>query len=216
MSAHAIGPRGIETILSAFEEVLSGETTPGNPRRHRIDHFEFPRPDQVRRAVSDLGLLITAQPGYSWMDEHYQKAYRKFLTPAQFESQIPLKTIVEAGGLICGSSDSPVQDINPFLQIQGMVDFPLASQRLSLFEALKTYTVNGAYSTFEEQERGTLSCGKLADFIILDDDPFSLPPEGIAETRVGETWISGVPVSPRVLPAPAFLLKALLARRVLL
>jgi len=215
VSTHAIGPRGIETILSAFEEVLSPESGDKNPRRHRIDHFEFPRPDQVKRAISNLGLLITAQPGYAWMDERFQKAYRKYLTPAQFESQIPLKTITDLGGVICGSSDSPVQDINPFLQIQGMVDFPLQSQKLSMFEALKAYTANGAYSTFEEDVRGSLAPGKYADFVILEDDPFTLPTNRVAEARVAETWIAGRPVVQNILPPPLFLLKALFSPKTL-
>lgn len=214
LTVHAIGPRGIETILSAFEQVMKDENGGSNPRRHRIDHFEFPRPDQVKRAVKDLGLIITAQPGYSWMDEHFQKAYRRYLTPKQFESQIPMKTIAEMGGIICGSSDSPVQENDPFLQIQGMVDFPIPAQRLSMFQAVRTYTANGAYSTFAEESRGTLAPGKQADFIILSEDPFSLPADRIAGLKPEQTWIAGSPVIRRILPAWLFFVKALFSRRV--
>ena len=97
----------------------------------------------------------------------FQQAHRKYLRPEQFDRQIPLRTIVEEGEIICGSSDSPVQTINPFIQLHGMVNFPLVNEQLSVYQALRTYTYNGAYSTFEETERGTLTAGKWADFIIL-------------------------------------------------
>lgn len=209
---HSI-PRAIEHILSAYEEILTGEEE--NTHRHRIDHFEFPRKDQIKR-ITDLGLLITAQPGYSWMDERFQKAYHQYLTKEQYESQIPLKTIVDAGGIICGSSDSPVQDINPFLQIQGMVDFPLKDQRLSTYEAIKTYTVNGAYSTFEENQRGQLTPGMAADFIIMDRDPFKTSPEQLTRISVQETWIDGKKIEKKMYSTFGFLFRALLRKRVLI
>ena len=166
LTVHAIGPRGIEPILQAFEAVIKTDSeNPGKNRlRHRIDHFEFPTAEQVRRA-NEIGLLFTAQPGYSWMDEHFQRAYHQYLTREQFESQIPLETIAEAGGIICGSSDSPVQDISPFIQLQGMTDFPIKGERLSAYEAFRTYTYNGAYSTFEEDERA--HCSRVPWLILL-------------------------------------------------
>ncbi|MBN2050518.1 MAG: amidohydrolase family protein [Spirochaetales bacterium] len=211
LTAHGIGPRGIETLLAAYEQVLKHEPPGTNPHRHRIDHFEFPRVDQVKRAIEDLGLLVTVQPGYTWMDQRYQQAYRQYLSPEQIQSQVPLKRIADLGGIICGSSDTPVQDPDPFLQIQGMVDFPVAEQSLSMYQALRTYTYNGAYSGFEENTRGTLGPGKAADFIILSKDPFTLPKGAVAGTAPEETWIAGKTVVKRLLPAWLFLLKALLS-----
>jgi len=101
------------------------------------------------------------------MDENFpgMGTYRKYLKPEIVDMQIPLKTIYEMGGIICGSSDAPVQDISPFLQIHGMVNFPIVNERLSVYQAFRTYTYYAAYATFEENIRGTLSEGKLADFV---------------------------------------------------
>ena len=191
ITAHAIGPRGIELILSAFEKVLTENGEISNKPRHRIDHFEFPTEDQVKRAAA-LGIIITVQPGFSWMDENFQKSYHRYLSRDQYESQIPLKTFTALGGVICGGSDSPVQHQNPFMQIHGMVNFPLKTERLTVFEAFRTYTINAAYSSFEEDERGTLSEGKTADFIVLERDPFIIPTEELMNLKVAACFIDGI------------------------
>jgi predicted amidohydrolase YtcJ len=243
ITSHAIGTKGIERILQAFEELKKSESndapainrsrianasvsplsnsifnkaTQNNIFRHRIDHFEFPTADQVERAIDKLGLLITAQPGYAWIDELYQKAYRKYLRPEQFQRQIPLKTIVEKGGCIIGSSDSPVQHLNPFIQISGMVNFPLENQRISVYEAIRTYTYNAAYSTFEEQTRGTLSIGKNADFIIMNQDPFHTPKEQIGELKVNACYIQGKKMEPMNSGSLKFILGSLIMTKKLI
>jgi predicted amidohydrolase YtcJ len=103
--------------------------------------------------------------------------------------------------------------MNPFLQIQGMVLYPLAEERLTVYQALRAYTANGAYATFEEEERGTLSVGKLADFAVLDRDPFLADPETLMETTAVQTFLAGKPARPMNLGTAAFLLKGLLARK---
>lgn len=191
LTSHAIGPRGIEVLLSSYENVYGKYDEETNFLRHRIDHFEFPTTEQVHRAIDKLNLIIVPQPGYAWADEQFQKSYIKYLTDEQFNSQIPMKTIVEKGGIICGSSDSPVQDINPWIQIHGMVNFPIEEEQLSVYEAIRTYTYNAAYSTFEENERGTLSVGKWADFILLDRDPFNIPKDTLVDVEVLDTYLHG-------------------------
>lgn len=211
ITSHALGPRAIETLLSAYEKVLAKKGDKENRRRHRIDHFEFPTDDQVKRAVAS-GILLAVQPGFSWFDEKYQKGYRKFLSDKVFEMQVPLKKIVSLGGMLLGGSDSPVQHFNPFLQIQGMVSFPLPEQRLSVYEALRTYTCNAAYSTFEENERGTLKEGKIADFAVLDKNPFEIETEEIQTVKVLDTYMNGQVCKPITSPW-SLVLKALLGLR---
>lgn len=211
VTAHALGTRGIETLLSAYEQVFARHGEEGNRLRHRIDHFEFPAPDQVGRALAHR-LLMTVQPGFAWVDDTYQRAYRQFLSDSVYALQVPLKTIAAAGGMLLGSSDSPVQHLNPFLQMQGMVSFPLASERLSVYEALRTYTYNGAYATFEEDQRGTLRPGKRADFAVLEKDPFAIDPQAIHTIKVIQTYIDGRPYKALKNPL-VLLLKGLLGWR---
>ncbi|WDP86889.1 MAG: amidohydrolase family protein [Desulfobacter sp.] len=164
ISAHAIGPRAIEPLLSAFEK------SPGQKNlRHRIEHFEFPTPDQVKRAV-EAGIVMVPQPGWTWVDHKYQNSYGFRLTSDQIQSQIPLRDIVSTGGIICGSSDSPVQDPDPLAQIRGMCDFPVKGQSISRYQAVKAFTVNGAFAGCEEEDRGSLCPGKRADFMVLNKD----------------------------------------------
>ncbi|MHA1695902.1 MAG: amidohydrolase [Candidatus Helarchaeota archaeon] len=214
--SHAIGTRAIERILSSYETILKKKEETRkkiNPLRHRIEHFEFPTNDQVERAIDKLKILISAQPGYSWMDETFQQAYHKYLTPEQYQRQIPLKSIVERGGIILGSSDSPVQHLNPFIQIHGMVNFPIKKERLNIYQALRTYTYNATYSTFEETDRGTLTPGKNADFIILDKDPFKTPSSGLIDIKVLNTYIKGHKVNKIRLNILKLLLKSLFTKK---
>ncbi len=187
ITVHAIGTEAIEEILQVFEELLPAG---GDGRRHRIDHFEFPTADQVKRAAA-LNLLVTVQPGYTWFDSHYQKSYEKFLEPEIIARQVPLATLFNAGIVVCGGSDCPVQEINPFLQIQGMVEFPIPEQSLSMYQALCTYTKNGAYALHEENVRGTLAPGKTADFMILAEDPFTCPKDRVYELKPKVTYLAG-------------------------
>jgi predicted amidohydrolase YtcJ len=203
ITSHALGTSAIENLLSAFERVLAKKGDKENRLRHRIDHFEFPNDDQVRRAAKSR-ILLAVQPGFSWFDEKYQKGYRQFLSDSVFNMQVPLKKIVSLGGILLGGSDSPVQHLNPFLHIQGMVSFPLKDQRLSVYEALRTYTYNAAYATFEETERGTLKEGKTADFAVLDKDPFECNPEDIQTIRAVSAYIDGKRTKP--LKSPWWLL----------
>lgn len=213
ITSHAIGTKGIDCIVNAFDTVLTENNDLANKRRMRIDHFEFPTLEQVDRAIERCHLLVTAQPGYSWMDETFQKAYRKYLRPEQFNRQIPLRTIVEKGGIICGSSDSPVQHINPFIQLHGMINFPLQKEQLSVYQALRCYTYNGAYTTFEEDSRGTLRVGKWADFILLNEDPFHIPKDKIIDLKVQQAYLHGV-IAPKMQSSTiGFLLRGLFGKK---
>ena len=211
--SHAIGTRAIERILKAYEYVLLKNNNNINPLRHRIEHFEFPTIDQVERAISKLKLIVSAQPGYAWMDENFQKAYRKYLKEEQFQRQIPLKTITKLGGIILGSSDSPVQHLNPFIQIHGMINFPISNESLNIYQALRTYTFNAAYATFEEKIRGTLEIGRNADFIILNQNPFKLNKKRIIELKVIKTYLKGKLLKKIKLNIPRILIKYLFSRK---
>ncbi len=203
VTSHVIGTRGIDQLVKAYDNLEKDK----NLLRHRIDHFEFPTPEAVKKAVLQNNLLIVPQPGFFWMDETIKGmgTYRKYLSSQTINRSLPLKTIVRMGGIICGSSDSPVQSLNPFLQIHGMVNYPIEKERLSVYEAFRSYTYNGAWATFEEESRGTLKKGKLADFIIMLQNPFEIPPESLLGLKVQSTWIGGrktrpVKLSPASLP----------------
>lgn len=206
VTSHAIGTAAIEVLLGAFEKTM--DDAEGNPRRHRIDHFEFPTADQVRRAAN-LGLAVVAQPGFAWLDERFVSCYRRQLAPEQYARQFPVRSLLESGVVVAGSSDYPAGLLSPWVQIQGMLEHPIEGERIGLFEALRTVTWNAAWVTHEEQQRGTLAPGKKADFLIMEEDPFTLPTDRVFQSRVRETWIDGQRARPMHLSTAAFLARAL-------
>ncbi len=189
-SAHAIGTRAIESILAACERVLDETGDSSNSARLRIEHFELPRPDQVERA-GRRGIVTPVQPGFLWADSRFVHSYDEALDAETRRLMTPLKSMQEAGCVLALSTDAPVQDFDPFVQIAGAVDHPVASERLSVYQALRAYSFGGAYAAFEEDERGTLEPGKWADFAVLDENPFDVPKERIHTMKVSETWIEG-------------------------
>jgi predicted amidohydrolase YtcJ len=174
---------------------LAGAGDRKNRLRLRIDHFEFPRPDQIERA-GRLGLVLAVQPGFAWADDRFVHTYREALAPEVRAAQCPLRSLVDAGCVVSLSTDSPVQPLYPFLQILGAVEHPIAAHRLSRYEALRAYTYNGAYAAFEEHERGSLAIGKYADLALLDADPFAVETEGLRSIQVVGTWHEGQPLAP--------------------
>jgi predicted amidohydrolase YtcJ len=105
---------------------------------------------------------------------------------------------MERGLVVAGSSDSPVVPNNPFFGIYAAVNrqtetghYLLADEAISVNQAIKLYTTNAAYATFEENLKGSLSPGKLADIVMLNDDPMEVPPEKIKDIKVLMTMIDG-------------------------
>lgn len=179
MSAHAIGDRAIDQLVDILSDL---------PGRHRIDHFEFPSAHAVER-VCAMKPFVTVQPGFTWIDERFLHGYERFLTDRQIASQIPLSTLIDAGVPLCGSSDSPVQSVDPFLQMRGMREFPIAGQSLSGYDALLTYTVNGAEMLGEK--KGRLREGYDASFFLCDVDLETCAPSALEGLRVADMWLHG-------------------------
>lgn len=177
LSSHAIGEVAIDQIVDIYEKVL-GDEKPMNQSEEknkkqkpmcRIDHFEFPSRRAVE-AVKNLPLAITIQPGFSWVDKRYLKSYEKYLPEKIIAKQIPLKELADAGVCLCGSSDSPVQSMNPWEQMLGMTEFYLPEQSLGRYQALETYTTNPSRMLDEEEVSGSLKVGKKADFFVMNQD----------------------------------------------
>lgn len=110
--------------------------------------------------------------------EHYKKTNR-------------FREIWDSGICICGGTDSDVTPARPILGIYSAVNHPVEEHRVSLQEAIKMFTYNGAYAIFEEKEKGSLERGKLADIIVLDCDIFSIPKEKLKDAQVKTTIKSG-------------------------
>jgi len=184
LASHAIGTAAIDRILAAYER-LDTKTM------HRIEHFEFPSESAVKRvtALKDR-VAVTMQPGFSWIDKRFQRSYDKFLRPEQIARQ-RLRTLVRGGVCLCGSSDAPVQGIDPYLQMQGMTQFHVDEESISPYEAFCTYTINPAKAMGMTADLGSLETGKLASFFVADRDFFGLDAGEVGEFRPKAVYYGG-------------------------
>ncbi len=165
LSAHAIGPAAIDQIVNAYDEVR--ELLPREGAMYRIDHFEFPSQAAVEK-VKKLPIAITIQPGFSYIDRLALHSYEKYLTDEQLSLLMPLKTLSDADVCLLGSSDSPVQDMDPFLQMKGMTHYYRDSESISQRKAYETYSVNAGRANGEDY---ALKCGNEATFALFRKDP---------------------------------------------
>lgn len=179
VSAHAIGDAAIDQLVGVLAAV---------PGRHRIDHLEFPSEAAVQWACSAKP-FITVQPGYSWIDARFLHGYERFLDAGQIASQVPLARLARSGVPLCGSSDSPVQTVDPFLQMRGMRQFAIPGQALTGFEALRTYTANGGEMLGEK--KGLLAEGYEASFFACDADLETCGADALEGLRARGLWLRG-------------------------
>ena len=182
IASHAIGDVAINMLLHALEGCKSDTF-------HRIEHAEFMDAAAFEKIKSGRWALMM-QPGYSWIDKRYLHSYSSFLPDAIIRN-MRLKSLVEAGLCVCGSSDSPVQDMDPWLQMLGMVQFYNEDESITPYQAFCCYTKNAARALLEEYNYGTLEAGKFASFFTAEEDIFTLSPEKLVAVRPKETYYKG-------------------------
>ncbi len=187
ITVHAIGDRAIEQILQAYEKAQQKYPRPGI--RHRIEHAELVNREQLQRCAK-LGVSLSVQPTF----EHYWGGpgmYGSRLGSERVKTTNPYRNILDSGCLLVGGSDSDVTPMDPLLGIHGAINHSNQEQQLSVMEALKLFTINAAKSVHEEDLKGTIESGKLANLTILDGDLLSTDTDKIKELSVIKTLIDG-------------------------
>ncbi len=200
VAVHAQGDRAIETVLDAYAAVLAdtglGTSGPGrNPRRHRIEHAGAMYPPLTARAA-DLGIVIVSQPGFlSALGDGFAEAF-----PGRADQLYAFGSWRRAGLTVAGSSDAPVISAAPLLGLRDAVTRRTAGgqvlgpgERLTARDALALYTTQAAAAMHREDEIGSLEPGKLADFVVLADNPLTAVPDRIADIPVLATVVDGTP-----------------------
>ncbi|MDI3341733.1 MAG: amidohydrolase [Sphaerobacter sp.] len=190
--AHAIGDAAIELLIMAYEEALAEQ--PRADHRHRIEHCSILRPDLIDR-IQRLGAIPVPGTTFLWA---FHKAYVQNLGMDRIRYAYAMRTFFDRGIVAPASSDAPVDPTNPMIGIQTMVTrrseegveiWP--EERITLEEAIRAYTYNGAYASFEEDIKGSIAPGKLADLTVLETDLRTVPPEELAKVRVDLTVVEG-------------------------
>lgn len=192
LAVHAIGDRAADLALEGLERAQ--RLRPRPDARHRIEHAGLIRPDQLPR-FARLGVSAVVQPAflYSFGDD-YAAVMGEERAPWMYRG----RGFLDHGVTLVGSSDRPVTDGAPLRAVQFMVERASSSglsvgpdEAVTVEEALRAYTVAGAYACRWEDSAGSLVAGKRADFVVLGDDPRSVDPSRIAGIEIVATFVDG-------------------------
>jgi hypothetical protein len=200
-TAHSVGDGAVHALIDAYEAV--GRDLPLRERRPCISHSNFMSAEAVEK-MKALGIVADMQPAWLYLDGAVLTAQ---FGDKRLEYFQPYRALFDAGVTVGGGSDHmqklgslrSINPYNPFLGIWTTIvrqprrtDKQLhPEQYLTRQEAIRLYTINNAYLTFEERQKGSLEAGKLADFIILDRDILLCPVDEVKDIQVRETWLGG-------------------------
>jgi predicted amidohydrolase YtcJ len=187
IAIHVIGDKGNRIAMDLYKRLLN--EFPKNDHRHRIEHASM-LTDDVLKDMAKYKIIASCQPPF--INSEY-KWLSKRLGIERCKYTYPMRSIIDNGILLISGSDCPIEDPNPILGLHALItrnNF-IPEQCITVEEALKTYTTSAAYAAFEEDVKGTLEPGKLADMVILDENPFKVPKEEIQNIQVLETIIRG-------------------------
>jgi len=194
VAIHAMGDQAIETALIAIEKTLM--EAPRKNHRHRIEHASVLNEELIQH-IKKLAVVVSIQPHFI-ITEFLAWSTADRLGPTRARWLYPLKTLIKEGIRVSGGSDCPMEPISPFSHIKAAVTrqfFP--KERITVDEALRMYTVNAAYASFEENIKGSIEEGKLADLTVISRDPLTVPPSEIDDIEVKMTIVGGKVVYPK-------------------
>jgi predicted amidohydrolase YtcJ len=200
-TAHTVGDGAVQTLLEAYEEV--NRTTPVRKTRPCISHSNFMSREAVNKLPA-LGVSVDIQPAWLHLDTRTLAQHFGYERLRWFQ---PLRSIFETGGLAGGGSDhmqkiGSMRALNPYNPFLGMAtaitrkakwyDGALhPEEALTREQAVRFYTINNAWLMFCDDRLGSLEPGKLADFIVLDTDLLTCPPDAIGRAEVRKTYVDG-------------------------
>jgi predicted amidohydrolase YtcJ len=195
VNTHAIGDRGNRVVLDAYEAAL--KAVPTTDHRFRVEHAQILNYDDIPRFAT-LGVIPSMQASHQTSDMYWAGTR---LGAVRLLGAYAWRSLLNTGVVIPNGSDFPVERVNPLISFHSAVsrqdarDWPpggwYPAERMTREEALTSVTIWPAYAAFQEKVLGSLTPGKYADFVILDQDIMRVPPELILHTRVLSTWVGG-------------------------
>lgn len=192
---HAIGDQAISMILDIFEQIEKANGK--RDRRWRIEHSQHMAAKDFDR-YARLGVIASVQPYHAIDDGRWAE---KRIGPDRIKRTYAFRTFMEHGVRLAFGTDWSVAPLSPMWTIYAAVTRAtldgknpggwVPEQKLTVQEAVDAYTMGSAYAEFQEKEKGSITPGKLADFVILSDDIFHIPPAAIKNVKVEATFVGG-------------------------
>ena len=195
VAIHAIGDKGNRIALDEIEHAYA--TVGGRHLRHRIEHSQVVAIDDIPRFKS-LDVIPSMQPTHATSDMNMAEIR---IGRERLKGAYAWRTFLDQGSIVVSGSDYPVELANPFDGIhaavtrQNKANQPeggwLPEEAMTIEEAMRSFSIDAAWGAHQEDSLGGLTKGKWADFIVIDQDIYSIPAEDIWKTQVLETWLAG-------------------------
>ncbi len=194
LCTHAIGDRGNRETMNVYEWAFKNHPDETD-LRWRIEHAQHLSVQDIPR-FAKLGIIAAMQTCHCTSDAVF--VIKRLGERRAEEGAYVWRKLINSGALICNGTDAPVEDVDPIKNFYAAVTRRLADstefypdQKMTREEALKSYTINGAYAAFQENSKGSISPGKLADFTVLSQDIMIIPENEILNTKVVYTIVGG-------------------------
>lgn len=192
VAIHVIGDGAVEQVLQAIEKVYD----PARKQQFRLIHVSFSTPDQWKR-MAQYPIVLDMQPVFI---PNMALSVQASLEEERSQYVLPFHSLLAQGLIVTGGDDAPICNSNPFVNMQYAVTRQITLEKeeqfnkqecVTCFQALSMFTKNAAYAAHEEQIKGTLERGKLADFVVIDRDIFTIDLHLLHETQVQATYVGG-------------------------
>jgi predicted amidohydrolase YtcJ len=194
LCVHAIGDRANRETLDIFEAALK-KYPAAQSRRWRVEHAQHLHPDDIGR-FGKLGVIAAMQAVHCTSDAIFVPQRLGQLRSEK--GAYVWRSLIDSGAVVTNGTDAPVEEVNPFPSLYASVTRKLPNgqsffpeQSMTRLEALRSYTIDCAYAAFEENQKGSLVAGKLADLAILDRNLLTCEAEAILKTKVLFTVLGG-------------------------
>ncbi|SEK36922.1 hypothetical protein SAMN05216262_101183 [Colwellia chukchiensis] len=195
VNSHAIGDHANKLVLDSYEKLIKASDS--KALRHRVEHAQVLRLEDIPR-FAELGVIAAMQATHATSDKNMAQDR---LGPNRILGAYAWRKLLDANAIIAAGSDFPVESPNPFYGLHASITRQdhdnkpqggwFAAEKMSAVEAFRSFTLDAAYAGHQEHIIGSLAAGKKADFILLDNNLFTIPAENIWQINVEKTWVNG-------------------------